>query len=125
MAFTAVGIVAVAVVSVLILLPRLTSPTSVASVLLNETVTFSEDFYEKNFYLQLAKGEKINVKLDSNGQPVDFRISDPNGMTVNNVDLIDIYTYDDQMIAPVEGTYTFYVGTVSGEPKVHIMITKP
>ncbi|HEY4674964.1 MAG TPA: hypothetical protein VIH48_02790 [Candidatus Bathyarchaeia archaeon] len=112
------------VISAIILLPRLTSTTTIANVLLDETVTFSEEFYEQDFYLQLAKGEKINVKLDANGQPVGFRISDPDGMTVNDVDLIDIYTYEDQMIAPVEGTYTFYVGTVSAGPKVHIIITK-
>jgi hypothetical protein len=124
MAYSVIGIVAVAIVSVLLLVPLLTSPTtSKTSVLLDETVIFGDDFYENDFYLQLSKGEKISVNVDGNGQPIDFKIADHNGMTVNNVDLIDVYSYAVQLVAPEEGTYRFHVAS-AGNPTVHLVITK-
>lgn len=107
-------------ISVIVLVPRLTNPTPPPS-LLDETVTLTSDFYEKEYYLQLAKGDRLHVKVDSHGQPVDFEIIDPNGVIS---DKGEICIYEEDWIVPVEGVYVFYVGAKTGTPKVRITVTK-
>jgi len=120
--FPAIAVAIVTLVSIIVLAPQLTNPTPLP-VLLDETITLTESLYEKEYHLQFAKGDKLSVKFWSYGQPVDFRITDPNGTIIDEGEIInDIY--ETQLIVTMDGSYTCYVGASSGNPKVRIIIVK-
>ena len=120
--FSAISVAIVTLVSIIVLAPQLTNPTPLP-VLLDETVVLTESLYEKDYHLQFAKGDKLLVKFCSYGQPVDFKITDPNGKSIDEGEII-IDIYERQLIVTVDGSYTFYVGASTGNSKVRIIIVK-
>jgi len=120
--FSAIAVAIVTLVSIIVLAPQLTNPTPLP-VLLDETVVLTESLYEKEYHLQFAKGDKFSVKFCSYGQPVDFKIIDPNGKSIDEGEII-IDIYERQLIVTVDGSYTFYVGASTGNSKVRIIIVK-
>ncbi len=121
-AIVAFAFAVIAWVSVAVLVPLITSPIK-ASILLNETVTLTEEIYEKGYSLQLAKGDKIDVRVSAGGQPVDFRVMEERSSSVLVYDTDKIY-HSFQLTIPADGAYVFYVSTYVGNVKVTIAITK-
>jgi len=120
--FPTVVVAIITVASIILLVPQLMYPTSIP-VLLDETVVLTESLYEKEYHLQFAKGDMVSVKLFSSGQPVDFRITDPNGTIIDEGEIIsDIY--ERQLIVTMDGSYAFYIGASTGTPRVRITITR-
>lgn len=120
--FSTILVVMVTIVSIIVFVPQITNPTP-SPVLLDDTVVLSESLYEKEYYLQFTKGDKLLVKFYSYGQPVDYKIIDPNGTIIDEGEIVnDIY--ERQLIVTMDGTYTFYVGASTGTPKVRITIVK-
>jgi len=120
--FPTVAVAIIMLVSMIVLIPQMTHPVPVP-VLLDETVTLTDDFYEREFHLQFADGDKISVRLCSYGQPIDFKIIDPNETIIDEGEIIN-EIYERHFIVTMDGSYTFYVGASTGNPKVRISIVK-
>jgi len=119
---TAVAIVTVT--SIIVLVPQLMNPTlPSSSVLLDETIVLTESWYEKEYHLQFAKGDKLSIRLYGYGQPFDFTILDPNKTIIDEAE-ITYGVYERLLIVTMDGSYTFYVGADAGNPRVRITITK-
>ena len=121
-AFVAVGIAVVGWATYTMLLPRLTSPP-LAQVLIGEDVYLTEENYEKQFSLELLKGETINIKVSGNGKIFDlwFARKDPSQTLVEQT---DIAFYNGPLTIPVDGTYVLRVSTYIGNVHVTVQVTK-
>jgi hypothetical protein len=121
-AFVAIGIAVVGWATFTMLLPRLTNPP-VAHVLIGEDVYLTDETYEKQFSLELLKGETINIKVSGNGKIFDlwFARKDPS-QTI--VDQMDIALYNSPLTIPVDGTYVLRVSTYVGDVRVTVLVTK-
>jgi hypothetical protein len=116
-----VPIAVIAWLTVSMLVPYMTNPPS-PRTLLNKTVILTDENYEARYFLALTKGEKIDIKVSGNGQPVDFRITDNRTSTFieKNGDMF----YDLPWEVPADGTYTFYVSAYAGDVRATLIVAK-
>ena len=117
----AVSIAVIAVLTATMLVPRITNPPPPLS-LLNKTTTLTDNNYEVGYPLNLTKGERIDVKISGDGQPVDFRITDNQSSTL--IEKVGDTFYDVPWQTPADGTYTFYVSSYAGDVTTTVIVIK-
>jgi hypothetical protein len=105
--------------TVFTLVPYITNPPA-SPILLNKTVTLTDENYEVGYSLTLRKGERIEVKASGDGQPIDFGIADNQSSTLIQ-ETGDTF-YDLPWTVPVDGSYTFYVSVASGDVKATVIV---
>ena len=115
-----VSIAIIAGLTATMLVPRLANPPS-PSTLLNRTTILTDDNYEVGYPLNLTRGERIDVKLSGDGQPIDFRITDNQSSTL--IEKVGDTFYDIPWQAPDDGTYTFYVSAYAGDVTATVIVT--
>ena len=116
--FVSIAIIAWLTVSMLV--PHMTnSPPPLT--LLNKTVVFTEENYEVGYPLTLRKGERLQVEVSGNGQPVDFRITDNQSSTL--LEKTEDTFYSLSWSVPADGRYTFYVSTPTGNVRAALIVT--
>src|SRR5208337_5367811 len=79
---------AIIVLSLIFLVPRIILPAQPA-VLVNQTVTLTEDYYQAQYTLALNKGDQLNIQLSGNGDIVNIGIAQansPNSLLVDTED---------------------------------------
>lgn len=116
-----VSIAIIAGLTAIMLVPRITNPPS-PPTLLNRTTILTDDNYEVGYPLNLTKGERIDVKVSGNGQPIDFRITDNQSSTL--IEKVGDTFYDVPWQAPADGTYTFYISAYAGDITTTVIVTK-
>jgi len=124
MAKFATIVVSIAVIAGLtagMLVPLLTNPPPPSS-LLNKTTILTDGNYGVGYPLSLTEGERIDVKISGDGQPIDFRITDSQSSTL--IEKVGDTFYDVPWRAPADGTYTFYVSAYAGDVRTTIIVTK-
>jgi hypothetical protein len=107
--------------TVVTLVPYITNPPP-SPILLNRTVTLTDENYDVGYSLILRKGERIEVKASGNGQPIDFRIADNQSSTL--VQETGNIFYDLPWTAPADGAYIFYVSAASGDVKATVIVVE-
>jgi hypothetical protein len=120
--FVAVSIAVIALISVTVLVPRIINPVT-SPILLHQTVELTGDNYDAEFPLRLDRGERIDVKVSGDGQPVDFTIVDKQSFLTLVEKRNDTF-YDYQWIVPIDGVYVFSVSASSGDVKATIIVAK-
>jgi hypothetical protein len=116
-----ISVAAVAFVTGVMLVPLLINPPH-ALILLNKTAVLTDQDYEVEYPLNLTGGEKIDIKVSGDGQPIGFKIMDNQSST-----LIEKYNdtfYDIPWTVPSEGTYTFFMSAYAGDIKASIIVSK-
>jgi hypothetical protein len=116
-----VSIAIIAWITVSMLIPHITNPPPPAT-LLNKTVILTDENYEARYPLNLTKGEKIDVKVSGNGQPVDFRITD--NLSTTLIEEIGIMFYDLPWMVPGDGTYVFCVSAPIGDVTATLVVAE-
>jgi hypothetical protein len=104
------------------LVPRITNPVQ-SPILLHQTVELTASNYDAQFPLRLDRGEKIDVKVSGDGQPVEFVIVDRRSFLTLVDERNDTY-YDYHWIVPGDGIYAFCVSAPSGDVEATIIVTK-
>ena len=121
-AFVAVSIAVVAWISLTMLVPRITNPVQ-SQILLHQTVKLTANNYNAQFPLRLDRGDRIDVKVSGDGQPVEFTIVDKQSFLTLEDKRNDTF-YDYQWIVPADGIYVFCVSAPSGDVEATIIVTK-
>jgi hypothetical protein len=122
--FIILGIAVVGWATITMLLPRLTNPP-VAHVLINESVYLTTETYEKQFSLELMKGERINIEVSGNGKIFDLWFAKGNeNQSQTLVEQLDIPLYNSPLTIPADGTYLLRLGTYVGDVRVTVLVTK-
>ena len=116
-----VAIAIVAGVTATMLVPRITNPPSLPT-LLDKTVILTDQNYDVGYPLTLSKGERIVVKASGNDQPIDFRITDNQSSTL--IEELGNTFYDVSWTVPADGTYIFYVSAPVGEVTATLIVLK-
>jgi hypothetical protein len=116
-----ISIAIIAGLTATMLVPRMTNPPPPQS-LLNKTTILTDNNYEAGYPLNLTEGERIDVKISGDGQPVDFRITDNQSSTL--IEKVGDTFYDVPWQAPADGTYTFYVSAYAGDVTATLIVTK-
>jgi hypothetical protein len=121
-AFIVLAIAVVGWATITMLVPRLTNPP-VAHVLIHENVYLTTEIYEKQFSLQLLKGDRIGLELSGNGKIFDmwFARESPSQTLVEQ---LDIPLYNSQLTIQADATYLLRVSTYVGEVRVMVLVTK-
>lgn len=122
--FIILGIAVVGWATITMLLPRLTNPP-VAHVLIDENVYLTTETYEKQFSLELVKGERINIEVSGNGKIFDLWFAKGNeNQSQTLVEQLDIPLYNSPLTIPADGTYLLRLGTYVGDVRVTVLVTK-
>jgi|APFre7841882654_1041346.scaffolds.fasta_scaffold00001_133 hypothetical protein len=116
-----VSIAIIAGLTASMLVPRMTNPPF-PPTLLNRTTILTDDNYEVGYPLNLTRGERVDVKVSGNGQPIDFRITDNQSSTL--IEKVGDTFYDVPWQAPADGTYTFYISAYVGDVTTTVIVTE-
>ena len=99
---------AIIVLSLIFLVPRMVYPPQPV-VLVNQTVTLTEDYYEAQYTLALNKGDNLNIQLSGNGDIVNIGIAQASSPSNLLVDDEDQTTVTFTWTVPQTGSYIFTV----------------
>jgi hypothetical protein len=116
------SIAIIAVVTATMLVPLMISPPP-SPILMNKTVTLTDDSFDVGYPLTLARGERIEVKASGNGQPIDFRITD-NQSSAPLVEEEGNTFYDLPWTVPAYDTYIFHVSARAGNVTATMIVVK-
>lgn len=114
--------VAIVVLSLTLLTPFVAHPTEPTVLLISETVTLTEDDYERQYTLTLCKGDQLKVKVSTRKQPVDLIVTQ--GDSSSLLDLEGQPFYDLEWTVPEDGPYTFTLIADVGNADTTITIAK-
>jgi len=116
-----ISVAAVAFVTAVMLDPLIINPPH-ALILLSKTAVLTDQDYEVEYPLNLTRGEKIDIRVSGDGQPIGFIITNSQSST-----LIEEYNetfYDIPWTVPSDGTYTFYMSAYAGDITASIIVDK-
>jgi hypothetical protein len=121
-AFVTVSIAVIVWLSVTMLVPRVTNPAP-SPFLLHQTVELTASNYDVGFPLRLERGDRLDIKVSGDGQPVDFTIVDKQSYLTLVEERNDTF-YDYRWIVPGDGVYLFTVSAYSGDVRATIIVSK-
>jgi hypothetical protein len=99
--------VVIVVSSLILLAPRIAHPIEQTIVLLNETVSLTEDDYERQITLSLSEGDQVEISVSTRNQPVDLMIAKGDSASTALVDQVGRVSYDFEWTVPEDGPYVF------------------
>jgi len=115
---------AIIVVSIAFLAPRITHPTQPVT-LLNQTVNLTDDNGDSEYYtLALNKGDQLNIQLNGNGDLVSLGIAQSTSPSNLLVDQEDQTTFTLTWTVPQTGSYIFNVYTPDDGATANFIVTK-
>jgi type II secretory pathway pseudopilin PulG len=115
---------AIIVVSIAFLAPRIVRPTQPVT-LLNQTVILNEANTDSTQYtLALNKGDQLNIQLSGNGDLVSLGIAQSSSSSTALVDQEDQTTFTLTWTVPQTGSYIFTVSTPDDGATANFIVTK-
>jgi type II secretory pathway pseudopilin PulG len=113
---------AIIVVSIAFLAPRIISPTQ-SVVLLNQTVVLAQDGTEVQYTFALNKGDQLNIQLSGNGDLVNLIIAQSSSPSNRLVDQEEQTVFTFAWTVPQTGSYVFSLSADNGAT-ADIIVTK-
>lgn len=113
---------AIIVVSIAFLAPRIMRPTQQV-VLLNQTVVLAQDGTEVQYTFALNKGDQLNIQLSGNGDLVNFIIKQSGSPSSPLVDQDEQTFFTFAWTVPQTGSYVFVLSADNGAT-ANIVVTK-
>ena len=114
---------AIIVVSIAFLAPRIAFPTKPIT-LLNQTIVLPDDVTNAQYTLALNQSDQLNIQLTGNGDLVNLLIAQSSNPSNALVDQEDQTTFTFTWTVPQTGSYIFTVNTPDDGATANLMVSK-